>query len=448
MKPAHLKSGSNSFAAFRRALSSWMPVNNRIDGAMSEYQVAATKQLSPIEVTLLFTAFIASAYGFGIYLFASLAAEMRAELGLDYGTIGLATGIAQAGFLAASLLSGIWAPRLGPVRLILGAVAATAASLLLMSRLPIANPTLLLIGLLAVMGAGAAAVWVPMVAIAQKVIPIRHRAKALGLMSSGTSYGVFLNGLIIPPLVSGHGWRSVWAVVGCLAILLLIAGFWRLRGLAGNDVMAASVQPRQRPDWRDMMRPLALIMIATMFLNGLACMPFQTYLVPLLQDDLGQPVAFASRIWSVIGAIGMVSGFLLGMLADRISIKWAMVVTYLFLTGAAILILALTWLDLPVVLPMTTAGICFALAFYAIFGLVPAYISATFAGGSATLLFGFGNIALGLGGLIGNIVGGYTKEATGSFALIYGVIAVAAFLQIGLALVTPNERGVTPRRRS
>lgn len=69
------------------------------------------KQVSPLEVTLLFTAFIASAYGFGIYLFATLAAEMRADLSLDYSTIGVATGIAQGGFPAASLLSGVLAPR-------------------------------------------------------------------------------------------------------------------------------------------------------------------------------------------------------------------------------------------------------------------------------------------------------------------------------------------------
>lgn len=413
---------------------------------MSRAQAAITQQRSPVEVTLLFTAFIASAYGFGIYLFASLVAEMRTDLGLNYGTIGLATGIAQAGFLVASLLSGVLAPRLGPVRLILGAVAATAASLLLISRVPVANPTLILIGLLTIMGAAAAAVWVPMVAIAQQVVPVQHRAKALGLMSSGTSYGVFVNGLIIPPLASGHGWRSVWLVVGCLATLLLIAGFWRLRGLG-----ATAPVPEKGPHrggWQDMKRPLAFVMIATMFLNGLACMPFQTYLVPLLQEDLGQSVAFASRIWSVIGAIGMVSGFLLGLLADRISIKWAMVMTYVVLTGAAILLLATIWLDLPVMLSMTIVGALFALAFYAIFGLVPAYISTTFAGGSATLLFGLGNIALGLGGLIGNVAGGYAKEATGSFTLIYGVIAVAAILQIALALVTPNERRFTQPGRS
>lgn len=402
------------------------------------------KQVSPLEVTLLFTAFIGSAYGFGIYLFATLAAEMRAALSLDYSTIGVATGIAQGGFLAASLLSGMLAPRVGPVRLILVSVAATAVSLLLMSRLPVTEPVVMLTALLTVMGAGAAAVWVPMVAVAQQVIPTRHRAKALGLMSSGTAYGVFVNGLIIPPLmtsVDDASWRSVWLAVGAIAVSLLVLGCWRLHGhhMGAGSVLRATEEPGAGR-WHKLARPLTLLLVVTMFLNGLACMPFQTYLVPLLQDDLGQPIEFAGRLWSIIGVVGMASGFLFGLLADRISIKWAMVTTYVVLGGAGALILAVATGGLPVAPATIAAAILFAAAFNAIYGLVPAYISTTLSGASATLLFGLGNIAIGLGGLIGNVVGGFARDWSGSFTPIYAIIALAALAQIGLALLTPNER--------
>lgn len=413
---------------------------------MDRTEAIARRQISPIEVTLLFTAFIASAYGFGIYLFATLAAEMKADLDLDYGTIGLATGIAQGGFLAASLLSGVLAPRLGPLRLILGAVAATATALLLMTRLPVTDSVVMLTALLTIMGAAAAAVWVPMVAVAQAIVPLRHRAKALGLMSSGTAYGVFVNGLVIPPVIASGAagaWRDVWLVMGLIAVSLLALGFWRLRplGTALRQPQPASAKTASSGGhWQGLLRPLPLLLIATMFLNGLACMPFQTYLAPLLQEDLGQPVTFAARIWSVIGVTGMVGGFLMGLLADRISIKWAMVATYLVLSCAGIAVLAVSTGQIPVAAPMIAAAALFALAFNAIYGLVPAYISTMFQGGSATLLFGLGNIAIGLGGLVGNITGGYAKDGSGSFTPIYAIVAVAAIAQILLALATPNER--------
>jgi predicted MFS family arabinose efflux permease len=402
------------------------------------------KEPSPVEVTLFFTSFVAVTYGFGIYLFAALAPEMRRDLGIGYATVGLATGIAQAGFLIASLLSGLLAPVLGAGVLIFGALIATGVGLLLMSQ--ITGPLEMSI-LLTVMGGAAASVWVPMVAVCQRLISAQHQGKALGLMSSGTSYGVFVNGLIAPPLLAASGWHSVWLTTGCLTAVILAAAAWRLRKISkitadrdsdprGNIGAIAPLRHRLRP----LLRPLGLLLIATMFLNGLACMPFQTYLVPLLREDLNWNAAAAARLWSLIGAVGMIGGFALGWLADRISIKWAMLVTYLLLAMAAILPLILS--GVPTAAPhwMDLAGLCFGLAFYAIFGLVPAYISACFRGDAATLLFGIGNIALGLGGLLGNVGGGYIKSISGSFAPVYGLILLSALLLIVLAWLTPNER--------
>lgn len=399
------------------------------------------RQPAPLEITLFFTAFVAVTYGFGIYLFASLVTEMRQDLGFGYETVGLVTGIAQLGFLAAALLSGVLSPVIGAMRLILGALAMTAISLLLMWQL---SSTLVLALLLTVMGAGAAAVWVPMVAVCQQAVPLRHQAKALGLMSSGTSYGVFLNGLIVPPLVASAGWRSVWLTVGGLSLLLCAAAWLRLRRLPGDEAARTQHMAHRAQALgerlREVLQPLGLLLILTMFLNGFTCMPFQTYLVPLMREDLGWSVEMSTRVWSLIGGVGMIGGFALGWLADRISVKWAMLLTYLLLAGAAALVFAMSHLLAPTGFLMDIAGLLFGLAFYAIFGLVPAYVSAVFRGDSATLLFGIGNIALGLGGLLGNLTGGYGKSLMGSFAPVYGVITVATLLLIALAAVTPNER--------
>ncbi|HVJ41348.1 MAG TPA: MFS transporter [Dongiaceae bacterium] len=417
---------------------------------MHKPSAALPADKSPLEVTLFFTAFVAVTFGFGIYLFAALVPDMRQSLHFDYAAAGLATGTAQAGFLIASLASGLLAPVIGATRLIFASVVLTAACLLLMGRLgsdrfgSAAEMTLLL----TFMGAAAASVWVPMVGVCQRVIPVRHHGKALGLMSSGTSYGVFINGLIVPPLLASYGWPSAWLAAGAVTLFLLLAAIWRLRGLGAGDEEMAKARDRAsettlplRRRLRLVLRPLGLLMIATMFLNGLSCMPFQTYLVPLLREDFGWQAGEATRLWSLIGGIGMVGGFVLGWLADRISIKWAMLVTYLLLSLATAIPLALPYLPPATgARLMDLAGLSFGLAFYAIFGLVPAYISAWFRGDAATLLFGLGNIALGLGSLLGNFSGGYAKSLTGSFAPVYGLVFAAALLQILLALVTPNER--------
>ncbi|WP_315982169.1 hypothetical protein [Aliamphritea spongicola] len=53
-----------------------------------------------------------------------------------------------------------------------------------------------------------------MVGLIARYIDYQHRAKAMGLIGSGTSYGIFINGLVLPWLLPDYGWRSVWFVLG------------------------------------------------------------------------------------------------------------------------------------------------------------------------------------------------------------------------------------------
>ena len=59
--------------------------------------------------------------------------------------------------------------------------------------------------LLVIMGGCVASVWVPMVEVSQRYIPDSYQGRALGLMSSGTSYGVFINSLLLAFLMDTYG---------------------------------------------------------------------------------------------------------------------------------------------------------------------------------------------------------------------------------------------------
>src|SRR4051794_23838629 len=81
-------------------------------------------------IILLLTAFIATAYGMGIYLFATLVPDMRADLELTPRTIGLISGLAQAGTMGAALLIGpIWG-RFGALFTMMAAQAILGVSML------------------------------------------------------------------------------------------------------------------------------------------------------------------------------------------------------------------------------------------------------------------------------------------------------------------------------
>lgn len=391
--------------------------------------MAAVDSASPgksgaIGLTLLFTGFIAATYGFGVYLFPAMMPDVLRALSLDYRQAGIVMAASQAGFLIAALVSGILTHRIGAARLILVSVATCAVCLLMV---PIAPGLMALSIPLFLTGAASAAVWVPMVVVAKAAIPAAHQGKALGLMSSGTAYGVFVNGTAIPVLLPEYGWRSVWLFVAALTFLLLAWGLFRHGGetaTAGQDVAKDTLG---HPTTRSLARPAWLMIPAMMFLSGTACMPAQNYLVAFVRDELGHGVAAAGHVWKVIGLIGMFGGFFMGILADRMTARRTLVLAYLLLAASLAL-----FVDHRSLAAIYLGAALFGLAFNAIFGLIPAYVSLTYPAAATAMIFGIGNVMLGLGAMVGNYLGGAIKEGTGSFQPVYATaLGVAILLVLG-----------------
>lgn len=390
------------------------------------------------EITLLFTAFIASTYGFGMYLFPAMSEAIRADLPFSYGTMGTISGAVQVGFMACALLAGLLTLRFGAIPMILGSIVICALAL---GGLAVAPDVTTMAVFLTILGGAAAAIWVPMVEVSREIIPEKHQGKALGLMSSGTSYGVFINSVLLTTSLTTYGWRSLWTVTCALVTVLAVIGFLRLRGIGapGASGGVGSVEkPSVRERLRTMPKGLCGAILFMMFLNGLSCMPFQTYLSAFLQSEAGHSTEVAAGIWRIIAVVGMVGGFAVGALADRITIRLAMAATYAILALACLALVNGGGEEQTI--GLYVAAVAFGIAFYAIFGLVPAYIGHAFGPGNAALVFAFGNIALGTGGTAGNILGGVLKELTGSFVPIYMIMLGAALFSAGLSLAMPDER--------
>jgi MFS family permease len=167
----------------------------------------------------------------------------------------------------------------------------------------------------------------------------------------------------------------------------------------------------------------------------MACGPWQNYLSTFLSDERGYSINVLGELWSIVGFLGLFSGFALGMLADRIGIKYVLSCSYTLL-GLSALLVAMH--SNPVLL--NVAAICFGLSFFAVYGLIPAYISKTAAADEATTIFADANICLGLGTAAGNVAGGYISEFTGSLQNVYYGVALVAVLAALAVTVLSSER--------
>ena len=406
-----------------------------------------------LAVVFVFTGFIGVSYGFGIYLFASLAPAMRGELGFSYGDMGVITSLAQISFLGFALLSGFLTARMNSVSLMLSAIGICAAALWVVS---VASAVWVMAAMLIALAGTASAVWTPMVEATQRFIPPQHHGRALGLMSSGTAYGVFINGMIIQFFLDDYGWRFIWLASFILTACLWVGAwvlFFRTRrraqtgtrqeaqteaqsgAVADTAGVGAEAHPAN-PHGFNAPRRLAILVIVSMFFHGFACVPFQNYFSSFLVAEYGYRVVETATAWKIIGVVGMFSGFLMGWLGDRITIRWSLMISLiLLLISTLMLIVGLAqgyWIWL--------IAICFGMAFYPIFGLVPAFIARNFSGARASRIFGLGNVGLGIGAALGNVVGGALKASTGSFVGSYTLFLAAALVGCVLCFYLIDDR--------
>lgn len=388
------------------------------------------KDPNTIEITVLFTCFIAATYGFGVYLFSTVLPDMKKELLFSYTEAGQFISLAQVGFLLAALSSGMLAFKIGPKRLILFSMFVCCLSLL---GLAFVTQKWQVAILLTLAGVAAASVWVPMVAVAQEIIPVKHQGKAIGLMSSGTAYGVFVNGLAVPIILPEQGWRFVWVFVFVISLIAFLWGLLRLSTSKQNNEIKENIinNINEKPSLSSIVsHPSCLIILLMMFLNGIACMPAQNYLISFLREDLGYSIGQASNAWTAIGLIGMVGGFIMGTVADKFSVHKSLILTYILLAVSTSLFLHHSS---PYEIYLGAA--IFGLSFNAIFGLIPAFVSLNFSKDLSTVIFGLATVLLGLGSMIGNLFGGVIHDFAKSFLPIYQISTLTALILAVLSVL-------------
>ena len=383
-------------------------------------------------VTFLFTAVIAAAYAFGVYLFPALLPDMRRSLGFDYADAGMIAALRQSSFLLTALASAFMVARLGAGRVVLGSLCLCGVTLCGVG----ASPTIwtATVGLIVLNGCAASA-WIPMVSIVSQVIDIQHRGKAIGLIASGTNLGLCVNGLAVPPILAMFGWRVVWVASGGLTLLLCGLLWWVLARARHLSLPPASPDPR-RQSWRLATRTPYLLVYGLAGLGGLAGVPFANYYSAYLRDGLHLSADVSGAGWFLMGIAGAAGGVLFGASGDRAGLRVALALTTTLFSIAAFIVATTT----TKLLLVFGAG-CFGASFFTIFGLIPAYVAKTTWAELAPTICGLVECSLGVGGALGSFLGGISPHMFGSFRPVFLMSGVlAATMTVMVALLPPESR--------
>ena len=387
-------------------------------------------KIQTLFLVIVLASFVGTTNAFGIYLFSIVNTEMRIPLQFGTGYVGWVTALQQGFLMLASLFASHLLLKVPAITVVIVAYFLSAGTLLFTSTIQDKTP---LVYLLPISGVIAALVWIAVVTISKEKIAAEHQGKALGaIAATGTASYIFLSGFSVPYLLQIGSWRSVWFAAGISTFAILIVGSLGLYMMvkSSRTITSEQIVSSENSSQLGMLKTrTGTIMLLLGLFNGLAFIPFQTYLTTYLQQHLHWSAENSSYVWSAIGLGSMVGGVVFGFISDAASARFSLLTAYTLSFFVAIGIVSLTSTEAIFVLLFV-----FGLAYGAVFGQTAAYLTRSQPPMSSAFLNAAFYVSFGFGSMIGNLICGQLAEYYKTVVIGYYLTAAALLCLVLLAL--------------
>ena len=371
--------------------------------------------------------------------FAPLIPTFIADMGLGYAAAGT---IMASYFWTYALMQvpvGVLTDRLGARRVMLACMGVMAVGALAFAVAHTLTQSLLARCLV---GAGAAATWLPGLRLIHEWFPLRERGLATGLFSSGGGIGATAALLLLPVLAEHLGWRRGYALLA-VPVLITMVAVWALVGAAPRVRDAGAVAGAPGGFAASMRAVLAMPVLwpfnlYVLFSYG-GYFALLTWLPTFLVKSEGLGQAGAGLVTALVTGGTIVSWPLAGAISDRFGRRKP-----IFLVSQAmsvVVCLVFAW-----VVPGRGAGVAAVAAaltglllgglitpFVMVTELVPPRLMGTASG--VVNLFCF------VGGLVVPVVLGYALDLTGSFRAAFTACAAFEVVALAIACFTRESGG-------
>jgi MFS family permease len=372
---------------------------------------------------------IGSLLSFGIFIPA-----LENEFGWSRATVAGAASMANLvnGILA--LGAGYLSDRYGPRTVMTFAGIIVGSAYFLMSQTQAIWQLYLVYGGLFAIGLSAYDV-VPLSTVAKRFSA--NRGVMTGIVKVGAGAGMFAIPLLVGGLVSSMGWRWAFVALGILAVVgVSAAQFLKLEHASASVKNANGMTLLAIPDdavigltLRQAFHKLQFWTLCVMYFLVYWCSFTIVVHISPHAVDLGLSMVAAASMLSVMGISSIVGRLTAGELIDRIGLKRTMTIG---LTGW---VLAFIWLQLK-------GGILTLYVFAVVYGFNHGGLYTTFSPKVAELfgtrahgsIFGAVLGSAAFGGAIGPYLAGRLFESTGTYELVFVILAILAVVMIGLNL--------------
>jgi MFS family permease len=384
------------------------------------------------------------AHGFGRMSYSVILPSMKDGLMLSYTQLGsIATGN-FIGYLCLAIVGGFLAARFGVRRVVFVSLIVIGVSLFLTG---LADSFLFAFFTRLVSGAGNGGSYVPIMALPAAWFIIKRRGLATGIVSAGIGTGLFLSGVMLPPVISAfgrEGWRYAWFMLGIIVFLLAFVCFAFLRDSPkdmGLGVYGGEVRETGGPKvtlfsaFRDIVvEPEIWKLGGVYFMYGFSYIVYLTFFVAYLTKEMQVPAVAAGRIFGVLGIFSIFCGVIYGWVSDIVGRRYGSMLAYL--TLALSYILFAFWKDYT---GFYLSAVVFGIAAFSIPVIMAAAAGDAVGGKLAPAGLGFITLFFGIGQALGPMIGGYIKDATGTFTYAF-LLSAAVSLAGGAGSLVLRKR--------
>jgi MFS family permease len=383
---------------------------------------------------VVFAACLGVMAGFGslfVYTFSVFVKPLAAEFGWSREAISSGFAIAAVTLGLCSPPLGQWIDRFGPRRIILICMTVYGCA--------IASLSLLRFGLwqfyatcfvLGVVGNGAAHL-----AYSRSISTWFHRR--LGVALAGVMVGAGLGAMILPvaaqSIITRSGWRTAYALLGGLALLLGLPLSWRYIRERGGVGQESKPILHSGMTWQQGVRSYAFwILTAILFVSSISMNGAITHLSALLTDR-GLTAGNAALCASLLGGSSLLGRIVVGWLLDRFfGPRVAFAINLITALGIFLLARASSF---------PTGCIAAALIGIGAGGeaaTTPYLLTRYFGLRAFSTLYGLTWTFYAAAGAVGPVILGRAFDATGSYASLLALLAAVLGLAAAANLLLPR----------
>ena len=381
------------------------------------------------------------AHGFGRMSYSVILPSMRDGLALNYKQVGLIATGNFIGYLCLAIFGGFLAARFGVRRVVFISLLVIGVSLFLTG---FSDSFIVAFFLRMLTGAGNGSSYVPIMALPAAWFVARKRGLATGIVSGGIGVGLFLSGVILPSVITWNGWRYAWFSMGIVVFILAFVCYAFLRdnpGQKGLSMYGGQEESKAGPKvtlfsaWRDVVKEPEIWKLGCVyFMYGFSYIIYLTFFIAYLCKECGLSPSKAGGIFAILGLFSIFCGVIWGHISDILGRRYGCLLAYL--TLALSYVIFAFWRDNT---GFYVSAVIFGLTAWSIPTIMAAASGDAVGGRLAPAGLGFATLFFGIGQALGPAIGGWMKDASGTFTNAF-ILATAVSILGALGSLILKKR--------